>query len=118
MGVGAAGIEGDRKVDRIPAMNGRILERAAAAGRAAGAERVRVFGSWARGDAGEESDLDLALVVPDPVNRRNALRAAIIATAKREVALDLVVLAHSTWVQGRTLLARQIRAEGVLVYGN
>lgn len=99
-------------------MNGRIFERAEVAGRAAGAERVKVFGSRARGDAGEESDLDLALVVPDTVNRRTALRTAIIAAAKWEVALDLVVLAHSTWVQGRTLLARQIRAEGVLVYGN
>lgn len=99
-------------------MDAQILQLAEAAGRASRAERVLVFGSRARGDASATSDLDLALIVPDMANRREALRAAIRATAARNMPLDLVVLAHSTWTHGRSLLARQIRHEGVSVYGS
>ena len=37
-------------------------------------ERVYLFGSWARGDAGPDSDFDLLLVVPDtaPTERRRS----------------------------------------------
>jgi uncharacterized protein len=105
-------------VGSIWAMDAQIHRLAAAAGRAAEAESVVVFGSRARGDASSGSDIDLALIVPDIVNRREALRAAIKATSERTLPLDLVVLAHSTWAEGRTLLARQIRQEGLLVYGN
>ena len=37
-------------------------------------ERVYLFGSWARGDAGPDSDFDLLLVVPDtaPSERRRS----------------------------------------------
>ncbi|MBW7896414.1 MAG: nucleotidyltransferase domain-containing protein [Opitutaceae bacterium] len=99
-------------------MDAQIIRLAKAAGLAARAERVLVFGSQARGDASPGSDIDLALIVPDIVNRREALRAAIKATSERKMPLDLVVLTHSTWTQGRTLLARQIRQEGLMVYGN
>jgi predicted nucleotidyltransferase len=99
-------------------MDVQILRLAEAAGQAAQAEQVLVFGSRARGDATADSDVDLALIVPDQVSRREALRAAIKATAVRDLPLDLVVLAHSNWTQGRSLLARQIRQEGQVVYGN
>lgn len=86
-------------------------------GRAAAAERVILFGSQARGQSREDSDVDLALIVPDKVNRREALSAALLATAERQFPLDLVVLSHSTWEAGDSLLARQVRSEGVLLYG-
>jgi predicted nucleotidyltransferase len=35
--------------------------------RAAGAERVSIFGSVARGEATEESDLDVLLRISDPI---------------------------------------------------
>ena len=99
-------------------MDAQIRQLAEAAGRAARAEHALVFGSRARGDASPTSDIDLALIVPDMVNRRDALRAAIKATSERSLPLDLVVLAHSTWTQGRTMLARQIRRDGLMVYGS
>ncbi len=98
-------------------MDAEITQLAEAAGRAAHAERVVVFGSRARGDAGATSDLDLAVIVPDSADRREALRAALVATAWRKLPVDLVVLAHTTWVQGTTMLARQVRREGRTVYG-
>jgi predicted nucleotidyltransferase len=99
-------------------MDPEIRALAEAAGRAAKAERVLLFGSQARGDASSGSDVDLALVVPDNVERRAALRAAIMATARRRRSLDLVVLTQSTWANGSSLLARQVREEGVLAYGH
>lgn len=98
-------------------MNTEITRLAEAAGRAARAERVVVFGSRARGDAGATSDLDLALIVPDSADRRSALRAALVATSWRKLPVDLVVLAHTNWAKGTTLLARTVRREGRTVYG-
>jgi len=98
-------------------MNADVQVIAGAAGKAANAESVYLFGSQARGDVSLESDVDLALIIPDDVSPRAALRAAIRATAKRAFPLDLVVIAHSTWHSGRSMLAREIKKDGVLVYG-
>lgn len=97
-------------------MNSNFTQLAQAAGKAAKAEQVWVFGSQARGDAKLGSDLDLALVLPDGVDGRTALRAALRATLDRKIPVDLVAVAHSSWVSGSTALARQIRMEGVRVY--
>jgi predicted nucleotidyltransferase len=98
-------------------MHDAIQSLADAAGKAAHAECVYVFGSQARGEAQQESDVDLALIIPDQASPREALRAAIKATSRRVLPLDLVIIAHSTWAEGRSLLARQVRKEGVLLYG-
>ncbi len=98
-------------------MSPEILKLAEAAGRAAGAEKVVLFGSQARGDASDESDIDLALILPDDAERRTALRAAIRATVNRRRPLDLILLSHTTWQKRNTLLARQVRDEGILAYG-
>ena len=86
-------------------------------GKASNCEQVYLFGSEARGEAHEGSDVDLALIIPDGVSPRQALRAAIRATAQRSHPIDLVVIAHSNWTSGQSLLARQIRQEGILLYG-
>jgi len=92
-----------------------FTQLARVAGQAAHAEEVWIFGSQARGDASAYSDVDVALVLPDSANRREALRAALSATRRRTFSVDFVVLAKSTLVAGSTLLARQIRKEGVRV---
>ena len=97
-------------------MRDEIKFLAEVVGQASHCEQVYLFGSEARGDAHLGSDVDLALIIPDGVSPRQALRAAIRATAQRTQPIDLVVIAHSTWVNGQSLLARQIRQEGVLVY--
>ena len=99
-------------------MDAEIRRLAIAAGQAAHAEHVLLFGSQARGDATPGSDVDLALVIPDKDEPRAALRAAIRATADRNRPLDLVIFSHSTWVEGNSLLARKVREEGVLAYGS
>ena len=80
-------------------------------------ESVLVFGSLARGEAREDSDIDLALVLPEQTDARAALRAAIGATMHRRVPLDLVVLHWSTAAHQRTMLAREVRRDGILLYG-
>ena len=45
-------------------MNSLPVEKILEVARLFGATRVRVFGSWARGDAREDSDLDLIVDVP------------------------------------------------------
>ena len=97
-------------------MRDEIKFLAEVVGQASHCEQVYLFGSEARGDAHLDSDVDLALIIPDGVSPRQALRAAIRATAQRSHPIDLVVIAHSTWANGQSLLARQIRQEGVLVY--
>lgn len=112
------GIDPLRGARQLPDMDQEIIALAEAAGRAANAERVLLFGSQARGDATPESDVDLALIVPDGIERRAALRAAIHATASRRRPLDLVVLSHSTWQRKESMLARQVSEEGVVAYGS
>lgn len=98
-------------------MRDEIKFLAEAVGQASQCEQVYLFGSEARGEAHVGSDVDLALIIPDGVSPRQALRAAIRVTAQRTQPIDLVVIAHSTWVNGQSLLARQIRQEGILLYG-
>ena len=94
-----------------------VTELARRAGEAAKAESVFVFGSLARGEAREDSDIDLALVVPEQTDARAALRAAIRATMHRQIPLDLVILHWRTAAERRTMLAREVRRDGILVYG-
>jgi predicted nucleotidyltransferase len=69
-------------------------------------ERVYLFGSHARGDAGPESDLDLLLIVPDdatPERRRS--RLAYEALRGTGVAVDVVV-----WTRGYFERRREVPA--------
>ena len=76
-----------------------------------------IFGSQVEGTADADSDIDLALVVPEETDARVALRAAIRATMHRQMPLDLVVLHWRTAAESRTMLAREVRRDGILVYG-
>ena len=98
-------------------MRDEIKFLAEVVGQASQCEQVYLFGSEARGEAHVGSDVDLALIIPDGLSPRQALRAAIRATAQRSQPIDLVVITHSTWAKGQSLLARQIRLEGILLYG-
>jgi predicted nucleotidyltransferase len=98
-------------------MNETIKSLCQAAGQAAKAECVYVFGSQARGDTTKASDVDMALIIPDEMSPRAALRAALRATAQRMLPIDLVIITHSTWTGGLSLLARQVKKEGILLYG-
>jgi predicted nucleotidyltransferase len=71
-------------------------------------DRVTLFGSTARGEATEDSDFDLLVVLDEPTFRE---RASVIdrlaeTALERSVALSPVVLARREWLE---LIARERR---------
>ena len=89
-----------------------IAARAAAA---SGAKRVILFGSRARGDAREDSDVDLLLVLPDGADWMQAGLAAY-RTVPATVAFDILTLPESVFERGETLFARIVALEGQVLY--
>lgn len=69
-------------------------------------ERIYLFGSHARGDAGPDSDYDLLVLVPDdaPLSRRRS-RLAYEALRGTGVAADVIV-----WTRGYFESRREVRA--------
>jgi len=71
-------------VDWLPVVVARVAERF-------DPERIVLFGSLARGDAGPDSDIDLLVVFPDPVQRRSTAVALRLAIADIPAPVDFVV---------------------------
>jgi len=83
-------------------------------------ERIYLFGSTARGEAGPDSDYDLMVIVPDstPVSLRDSGRAYK-AIWRLGVAADVLVWAHSDFAERLPLkasLPSTIAREGKLLY--
>ena len=84
-------------------------------------DRIYLFGSQARGQADERSDIDLLLVVPDsdlPRHRREALSYDMLWGLA--IPVDVIVLTRDEFERGsrvRTSLASTVQAEGELLYG-
>lgn len=95
----------------------RIVQRLVAA---LSPERIYLFGSQARGEAGPDSDYDLLVVVPAstlPRYRRD--QAAFEALLGVGVAKDVLVLTHDEFERQRTVvcsLPATVEREGVLLY--
>jgi predicted nucleotidyltransferase len=82
-------------------------------------ERIILFGSYARGDMHEESDVDLLVVMPDGTDRRQAAIAIHGALSGLGIAKDVVVttpteIAHRGDLIG-TILYPALR-EGKVLY--
>jgi len=83
-------------------------------------ERIYLFGSRARGDAGPDSDYDLLLVVPDdaaPEKRRS--RLAYQALRGTATAADVVVWTHTRFCERthlRASLPGIVMREGKLLH--
>ena len=84
-------------------------------------DRIYLFGSQARGQADEGSDIDLLLVVPDsdlPRHQREALSYDLLWGLT--IPVDLIVLTRAEFQRGsrvRTSLPSTVQAEGELLYG-
>jgi len=83
-------------------------------------ERIVLFGSYARGDATENSDIDLLVVMGGPpVTARRG--APIIRMLAEEFALpvDVVVRSEETFDKSKGVLgtlSHQVQQEGVVLY--
>jgi predicted nucleotidyltransferase len=88
--------------------------------RAVGPRQVIVFGSQARGTAGEASDLDLFVVNDGPVSNRQLRRAIERLLAGRQFGVDLVVRRPEevarNLADGNPLYTRHIFGEGRILY--
>ncbi len=84
-------------------------------------ERIYLFGSRARDQAGEDSDIDLLVVVPDsdlPRHQREALSYDLLWGLTTPI--DVIVLTRAEFQRAsrvKTLLAATVQAEGQVLYG-
>ncbi|TKB92090.1 MAG: nucleotidyltransferase domain-containing protein [Nitrospira sp.] len=96
---------------------GKIVQRLVSA---LSPERIYLFGSQARGDAGPDSDYDFLVVVRTstlPRYRRD--QAAFDALLGIGVAKDVLVLTHDEFERQRTVvcsLPATVEREGMLLY--
>lgn len=83
-------------------------------------ERIYLFGSWARGDAGPDSDFDLLVIVPDDASaERRRSRLAYEVLWGTGVAADVLVLTRERFESRLGLkasLPATVVREGKLLY--
>ncbi len=82
-------------------------------------DRVILFGSRARGDAREWSDVDLLVVMPDGTDRREAAVDMGVALGDLPVAKDIVVTTRSHIAQRGDVIGTVLRPvlhEGTVLY--
>ena len=81
--------------------------------------RVILFGSAARGEMGPASDLDLLIVVPDGIHRRDASRKAFRALSGLGIAKDVIVVTErdlKEFGENPSLVIKPALEEGREVY--
>jgi predicted nucleotidyltransferase len=111
-------ISTQRPVEVSPGLLKEIVDRLV---RGLHPERVYLFGSQARGQAGEGSDVDLLVVVADsnlPRHRREALSYDLLWGVTTPV--DVIVLTRAEFQRAsrvKTSLASTVQAEGEVLYG-
>lgn len=108
------------EVDRALAANPHLAEIVRRLVEAYQPERVYLFGSVARGEAGPDSDYDLLLVVPDdaPRERRDSDLAYRVLRGTG-IAADVLVWKHSRFERRQhvvTSLAATVLREGRLLH--
>jgi uncharacterized protein len=84
-------------------------------------ERVILFGSWARGEAGPDSDLDLLVVLPFDGDRHQVALALLVALADLSTPKDVIVLSPEEWAEKRGQpgsVAYGAAREGVTLYAS
>ena len=85
-------------------------------GQATGAKAVILFGSFARGEATQDSDVDLLYIIPDDADLSTLAAYAERALYPRKTSIDLVPMRQSHWLHKESPLARRAAQEGILLY--
>ena len=83
-------------------------------------KQVVLFGSAARGDLHEDSDIDLLVVVPNGTHRRETAQSIYRNMVGLDFAADIVVVTEDDVEKYRDAegwVIREALAEGKLVYG-
>lgn len=82
-------------------------------------ERVVIFGSWARGDATPDSDIDVLVVTPFEGPRHVVALSLLNRLADLLVPKDVIVLSPEEWKRKKDLpgtIAYPAVREGVVLY--
>jgi predicted nucleotidyltransferase len=81
--------------------------------------RIVLFGSWARGDARPDSDMDLLVVVPEVRNRAAEMVRLYRVLSPLRLPVDLLVVSEETfryWVDTPGNVYSTALAEGRVLY--
>jgi predicted nucleotidyltransferase len=89
-------IDTRRNFSKIEAMVGRLAEQFHPT-------KIILFGSYARGAAGPDSDVDLLVVIATEGSRRKLAIQMDIALADRDIPLDLLVVSPQEFNQYRDI---------------
>lgn len=79
-------------------------------------ERVVLFGSRARNTATDDSDVDLAVVLPDGADLRASLRVIQRALWPRPFPVDVLPISSQAWHRRHGYLVKEIADHGVTLY--
>ena len=78
---------------------------------------VYLFGSYARGDHDQESDLDILIILDDIVEFGTEIRRtgelASNLSLKYGISISRKFISEDRWLQGDSVLLRNVRAEAV-----
>ncbi|MCL1844715.1 MAG: nucleotidyltransferase domain-containing protein [Defluviitaleaceae bacterium] len=81
---------------------------------------VMLFGSYARGEATEDSDIDICVLVPNLIGRKVDMQVEVygIAKHKSRLPLDLLIYTHDEFEENAKWPSRiqhRIKQEGVVI---
>lgn len=81
--------------------------------------RIILFGSWARGEARADSDLDLLVVLPKVTDKRRATIDVMRALNELPISKDVVVTTPQEIAERGNVIGHVLRpalSEGVIIY--